>query len=86
MLELIDLYDSGKDIKILSKNIDNNQLEFKKIEKAWKTKEDVEIFEIEDIESGYKIKCTGCHLIYTKNRGWVKAQNLLDDDILDILK
>jgi len=86
MLELIDLYESGSDIKILSKNIDTKELEFKNIEKAWKTKKDAEMYEIEDVDSEYKIKCTGDHLIYTKNRGWVEAQNLDEKDELDILK
>jgi len=86
MLELIDLYESGSDIKILSKNIDTKELEFKNIVKAWKTKKDAEMYEIEDVDSEYKIKCTGDHLIYTKNRGWVEAQNLDEKDELDILK
>jgi len=85
MLELIDLFNSNKDIKILSKNIETNELEFKNLQKAWKTKENAEIYEIEDTNTGHKIKCTGCHLIYTKNRGWVEAKNLLEDDELDIL-
>jgi len=86
MLELIDIYNSGKDIKILSKNLETNELEFKQLQKAWKTKEDQELYEIEDEETGYKIKCTGCHKIYTKNRGWVEAKDLIETDILDILK
>jgi len=86
MLELIDIYNSGKDIKILSKNLKTNELEFKQLQKAWKTKEDQELYEIEDEETGYKIKCTGCHQIYTKNRGWIEAKDLIETDILDILK
>ena len=36
-----------------------------------------------DTPSGIKvIRCTDCHLIYTQNRGWVKAKDLLDTDIL----
>lgn len=86
MLELIDIYNSDKDIKILSKNLDTNELEFKQLQKAWKTKENADLYEIEDEDTGYKIKCTGCHKIYTKNRGWVEAKDLIETDILDILK
>lgn len=86
MLELIDIYNSGKDIKILSKNLETNELEFKQLQKAWKTKENVDLYEIEDEETGHKIKCTGCHKIFTKNRGWIEAKDLIETDILDILK
>ncbi len=83
--EVIDLFNDGNQIKVLSKNMETNELEFKDVEKAWVTKENAEVLEIEDIESGYKIMCTEDHLIFTKNRGWVEAGNLLENDILDII-
>ena len=36
-------------------------------------------------ESGKFIVCTPEHKIYTKNRGWVEAQHLLEDDTLDLI-
>jgi hypothetical protein len=83
--ELIDLYNSGKSLKVLSKNLNTKELEFRNIEKAWITKENTETIEVEDTETGYKIVCTPDHLVYTKNRGWVEAGNLIEDDILDII-
>jgi len=83
--ELIDIFNSGKSIKVLSKNFKTNELDFKKVEKAWITKEDADSMEIEDIDTGFKIICTPDHLIFTKNRGWVEAQELREDDILDII-
>lgn len=83
--EMIDLFNDGNRIKVLSKNMETNELEFKEVEKAWITKENAEVLEIEDIESGYKIICTEDHLVFTKNRGWVEAGNLLENDMLDII-
>lgn len=83
--ELIDMFKDGRNIKVMSKNLETNELEFKEVEKAWVTKEDADSMEIEDIDTGFKIICTPDHLIFTKNRGWVEAQELKDDDILDII-
>jgi intein/homing endonuclease len=83
--ELLEIFDDSRDFQILSKNLDTNELEFKKIERAWTTKKDAEIYEIEDTDTGVKVRCTGDHLIYTKNRGWVEAQYLKEDDQLDYL-
>ena len=83
--ELIEIFNSGKNIKVLSKNLDNGEMEFKKVEKAWITKEDADVMEIEDVDTGFKIICTPDHLIFTKNRGWIEAQNLDENDILDLI-
>ena len=40
-----------------------------------------ELYEIED-ETGKIIKCTGEHKIYTKNRGYVAAKDLVESDVL----
>jgi len=42
----------------------------------------VEVIEIEDENSGKKIVCTEDHLIYTTNRGYVKAGDLVETDTL----
>jgi hypothetical protein len=83
--ELIEMFNDGKEIKVLSKNLDSGDFEFKKVEKAWITKEDADVMEILDDETGFKITCTPDHLIFTKNRGWVEAQYLVESDILDII-
>lgn len=87
--ELVELFEYKKDasFKVLSKNIETNSYEFKTIEKAWLTKENADdLYEIEDEETGYKIKCTGDHLIFTKNRGYIRADELIETDVLDILQ
>lgn len=65
---------------ILSYNINDNKHEWKRITAAMLTKTNAEIIEIEF--NGKFIKCTPDHKIYTKNRGWVEAQHLLENDIL----
>lgn len=86
--EFVDIWtqNPNQDYKILSKNLETNELEWKQIEKAWLTAKDQELYLIKDYESGKTIKCTGNHLIWTKNRGWVEAQNLDGNDDLDIIK
>ena len=83
--ELIEIFNSGKNIKVLSKNLYNGEMEFKQVQKAWITKEDADVMEIEDVDTGFKIICTPDHLIFTKNRGWIEAQNLDENDILDLI-
>ena len=39
---------------------------------------------IELIFSDRSIKCTEDHMFFTKNRGWIEAQNLTDSDIFII--
>lgn len=46
---------------------------------------DEEIVELE-FENGKKISCTKDHEFYTKNRGWIKADELTDEDEIEMLK
>ena len=84
--EVIEIYETRNDIEmaILSKNLDTSEIEFKKITKAALMSSNAEVMKITD-ETGKFIICTPEHKIYTKNRGWVEAQHLLESDILDIL-
>ncbi len=49
------------------------------------TREDSEILEVYDDVNNITIKCTPDHKIFTKNRGYVEAQYLLEDDELEII-
>ena len=40
-----------------------------------------ELIEIDD-DHGNVIRCTPEHKIWTKNRGWVMAKNLIETDVL----
>lgn len=80
--EVVNLFNKGSKIKILSLDIKNNKKEFKNITSAALTRKDTKILKITDSETGITIKATPDHLIYTKNRGYVKAKNLKNDDQL----
>ena len=49
------------------------------------TKKNSEILEITDVDTGFSVKCTPDHLIYTKNRGYVRADELVEFDELDLM-
>lgn len=79
MKEVVKRYEKHKNILVLSQ--DNT---FQPILGAIKTKENAEVLEIIDEEKNVKIICTPDHRIFTKNRGYVMACDLLEDDELDI--
>jgi ribonucleoside-diphosphate reductase alpha chain len=79
MVEVIELIECSERLKIKSKDGI-----FVDILTGKLTRKDSELLEIYDEESGHSIRCTPDHLIYTKNRGYVRADNLLENDNLDI--
>lgn len=60
---------------------ENGKLVIKQASKVWKTRENAQLVEI-DFNRG-KLICTPDHLIYTRNRGWVKAIELQPKDKLN---
>ena len=83
--ELKEYFDEGKNIKVLSKDLDTNVIEFKSLLACEMTNDNADVLEITDSVSGHSIICTPDHPIFTKNRGWVIAEELLSNDILDIV-
>lgn len=57
------------------------KLTIKQATKVWKTQENAELIEV-DFNRG-KVVCTPEHLIFTLNRGWVSAKDLLPKDKLN---
>jgi intein/homing endonuclease len=82
--EVISLFNEGKDIRVESKNLNSETVEYSQITNAAMTARNSQLILIEDEESGKSIRCTPEHKIYTKNRGYVMAKDLKEDDILDI--
>lgn len=82
--EVISIFNEGGSVKVESKNLDTGTIEYKQITNAAMTARNAQLILIEDAESGKSIKCTPDHKVYTKNRGYVMAKNLKEDDILDI--
>ena len=76
-----ELAESNNKYKALSYNIDTNQVEFKNIQYGIKTKENANIIKIE-LENGKVLKCTPDHQIFTKNRGYIPAAQLNENDLL----
>ena len=76
--DITDRFENDKNLFVLSQ--DNA---FQPILGAIKTKENAEVIEVVDEEKGIKIVCTPDHQIYTVNRGYVMACDLLEDDELD---
>lgn len=72
-------------IEVLSYNINKDINEYKTVMKAIKTGENKEVIKITD-ENNNSVICTEEHPIYTKNRGYVKAIELEENDTLLILE
>lgn len=75
-----DVFDG--DCKILSRNIKTDKLEFSKVTSFAKTSSIAKCVKVTDEDTGRSIICTPDHLIYTKNRGYVMAKELLTTDEL----
>ena len=76
--ELVECIKNEK-VDVLTFNIENNEYEWEEIVDGACTRENAELIEIEfdDITS---IKLTPDHLVFTKNRGWVEAQDIKEGD------
>jgi ribonucleoside-diphosphate reductase alpha chain len=63
------------------KSFKNGEVSWENVDAAIKTKTVTELYEIED-EKGNVLKCTGDHRVFTKNRGYVRADELVETDEL----
>ena len=82
--DAVGLHQKGEVILIKSKDLEKNEIKYSLITDALKTKKDAKILKITDTTSGKFIRVTEEHLIFTKNRGYVEARNLKQDDKLVI--
>ena len=79
---LKELYDSKeKDFKVHSYNEKTNKIEICNAKEVKLMKYVTELLELE-FDDGYKVKCTPDHKFLTKNRGWVEAKDLMEEDDL----
>jgi len=86
--QITELYNSKEDLEemyVWSKNLDTQENEFKLLTGATMTHPEAELVEITDTETNQTIRCTPEHLIYTNNRGYVKASELLESDVLNLI-
>ena len=73
--------DATIDMKVLSRNNNTGKDEFRQVKAAAMTRKNASLMKITD-DNGNSIVCTPDHRIYTKNRGYVEAQNILETDEL----
>jgi ribonucleoside-diphosphate reductase alpha chain len=78
------LCDDVPQIEVLSYNIETNQQEWKPITAFDETSPKAKVMKITDEESGKSIVVTPEHKVFTKNRGYVMAKNLVETDELVI--
>ncbi len=79
--EVVGLFQSGSSLRILSMK-ENGEICFNQITNAAKTKNNAKILKIIDETAGKFIRVTEDHLVYTKNRGFVEAKDLVCTDEL----
>ena len=81
--DFVNKFETGymSNIKVRSSNILTGEVTWNIVSNAAKTATVTELIEIED-ESGKIIKCTLDHQVYTKNRGYVRAGDLVETDEL----
>ena len=83
--EVVTLFNEKIDLKVLSKNTETGEISYKQITNAAQTDTDREVIKISDETSGKSITVTPNHPVWTLNRGWVEAGNLLETDELDLV-
>ena len=81
-IPILDLLDEGIDkFQVLTFDIESKELQWEKIVGGGKTRSNTNVIEIiMDDES--TLRLTPDHLIYTENRGYVKASQLKNEDII----
>ena len=83
---LNELFKVNKNILVKSYNIENDIIEYKQLLASAMTSKDAEVLEIIDDKTNKKLICTPEHKIYTINRGYVMAKDLIENDMLKILQ
>lgn len=79
--DIVNRYKLGESISALSFNELNNKSEYHKVEWGDLTRKNAELVEIET-ENGLKLKLTPDHRVFTENRGYIRAIELNENDIL----
>ena len=81
MIKIDELFKNGEKIEVLSRDLDNDVDEWCLIENSGMTNMNAETIKITD-EIGNYIICTEDHLVWTQNRGYVRAGDLSEKDTL----
>jgi ribonucleoside-diphosphate reductase alpha chain len=81
MSSAVERFELGNLTNSKIKSFKNGEVSWENVTAAIKTKTVTELYEIED-ENGNILKCTGDHLVFTKNRGYIRADELVETDEL----
>lgn len=81
MITIDSLFKNGEKIEVLSRDLEKNIDEWCLVENSGMTNSDAETIRISD-ENGNFIICTEDHQVWTQNRGYVRAGDLKENDIL----
>jgi ribonucleoside-diphosphate reductase alpha chain len=82
--ELTEFANRYPHVEVLSMNTETGEHEYKRVTAAAMTNPSARIMRITDEETGKYIECTPDHEVWTQNRGYVMAKNLVSEDILEI--
>jgi ribonucleoside-diphosphate reductase alpha chain len=82
MKELDEIFTNHKNIMIKSYDENTDSVVWTLVEASAMTSVSAKVVKVTDSSSGQSIICTPDHEVYTSNRGYVKAGNLLSDDKL----
>jgi DNA polymerase III alpha subunit len=83
LLDVVNRYQSGEHVKILSYNEETGDQEFKSVTWGEMTRKNAKLMKI-TTEDGKSITCTPDHKVFT-DEGWVEAQELLEKRHLRLL-
>jgi intein/homing endonuclease len=79
-IKIGDIVENSLDVNVLTYNHQTKKTEYKKIFRWLKKNKDT-IYQIK-LQNGVFIECTGNHKFYTKNKGYVRADELTTNDNL----
>ena len=84
-IKIGDIVENSLDVNVLTYNHQTKKTEYKKIFRWLKKNKDT-IYQIK-LQNGVFIECTGNHKFYTKNKGYVRADELTkNDDLCELSK
>lgn len=78
------LFKNGEKIEVLSRDLERGIDEWCLVENSGMTNPSADTIKITDEESGNFIICTDDHMVWTENRGYIRAIELDENDILKI--
>ena len=81
MVTLDVFFKNGETVEVLSRDIKNEVDEWCLVENSGMTNDNAETIKVTDDDGNYII-CTEDHQVWTQNRGYVRAGDLKENDIL----